>query len=137
VGIVQKNKTSFIPMVRGNIPMSEGNIPLFFQGTNVLGTVVTCAYATLRQSVANLTFRNVSFNFATAVRKRIAKGQTFSLFALSELVFSLFSLSELVCTKNVFYPILLFPLLSHPKLLPLWSVTDERTDREISTPPVT
>jgi hypothetical protein len=24
----------------------------------------------------------------------------------------------------VFYPILLFPLLSHPKLLPLWSVTD-------------
>jgi hypothetical protein len=27
-------------MVRGNIPMSEGKIPLFFQGTNVLGTVV-------------------------------------------------------------------------------------------------
>jgi len=43
---------------------------------------------------------------------------------------SLFSLSELVCTKNVFYPIVLFPLLSHPKLLPLWSIMD----REISTP---
>jgi hypothetical protein len=54
--------------------------------------------------------------------------QTFSLFALSELVYSLFALSELVCTKNVFYPILLFPLLSHPKLLPLWSVTDGRTN---------
>ena len=40
MGIVQKNKNSFIPMVRGNIPMSEGKIPLFFQGTNVLGTVV-------------------------------------------------------------------------------------------------
>ena len=29
----------------------------------------TCAYATLRQSVANLMFRNVSFNFATAISK--------------------------------------------------------------------
>jgi len=37
--------------------------------------------------------------------------QTFSLFALSELVYSLFSLSELVlvCTKNVICPIILFP----------------------------
>ena len=35
----------------------------------------TCAYATLRQSVANLTFRNVSFNFATT----ISKFDTFSL----------------------------------------------------------
>ncbi len=42
--------------------------------------------------------------------------------------FSHFALSELVCTKNVFYPILLFPLLSHPKLLPFWSVTDRQTD---------
>ena len=45
---------------------------------------------------------------------------------------SLFALSELVCTKNVFYPILLFPLLSHPKLLPLWSVPDGRTN--LNTP---
>jgi hypothetical protein len=30
----------------------------------------------------------------------------------------------IVYTKNVLYPILLFPLLSHPKLLPLWSVPD-------------
>ncbi len=29
----------------------------------------TCAYATLRQSVANLRFCNVSFNFATAISK--------------------------------------------------------------------
>ncbi len=41
--------------------------------------------------------------------------------------FSLFGLSELVCNKNVIHPILLFPLLSYPKLLPLWSVTDRRT----------
>ncbi len=27
-------------MVPGYIPRSEGNIPLFFQGTNILGTVV-------------------------------------------------------------------------------------------------
>ena len=46
--------------------------------------------------------------------------------------FSLFALSELVCTKNVFYPILLFPLLSHPKLLPLWSVPDGQ--RNLNTP---
>ena len=58
------------------------------------------------------------------VRTRIAKVTNFSLFALS----------ELVCTKNVFYPILLFPLLSHPKLLPLWSVPDGRTDRENTSP---
>jgi hypothetical protein len=98
---------------------------------------LTCAYATLRQSVANLTFHNVSFNFATTiskfdtfslsyhiVHKRITKVTDFLSFCLSELVYSLFALSELVCTKNVFCPILLFPLLSHPKLLPLWSVTD-------------
>ncbi len=48
--------------------------------------------------------------------------------------FSLFALSELVCTKNVFYPILLFPLLSHPKLLPLWSVTDRSTTLRGSSP---
>ena len=48
--------------------------------------------------------------------------------------FSLFALSELVCTKNKFYPILLFPLLSHPKLLPLWSVPVGRTEGQISTP---
>ena len=46
--------------------------------------------------------------------------------------FSLFALSELVCTKNVFYPILLFPLLSHPKLIPFWSVTDRQ--RNLNTP---
>jgi len=36
VGIIQKHKSSFIPVPTG----SEGNIPLFFQETNVLGTVV-------------------------------------------------------------------------------------------------
>jgi len=44
--------------------------------------------------------------------------------------FSLFALSELVCTKNVFCPILWFPLLIHPKHLPLWSITDRQTDRQ-------
>ena len=48
--------------------------------------------------------------------------------------FSLFALSELVCTKNLFYSILLFPLLSHPKFLPLWSVPDGWTEGQISTP---
>jgi hypothetical protein len=75
-------------------------------------------------------FRNVSFNFATA----ILKFDTFSSYhiirtqiTMVTASFSLFALSELVCTKNVFYPILLIPLLSHPELLPLWSVPDGRT----------
>ncbi len=51
--------------------------------------------------------------------------------------FSLFALSELVCTKNVIYPILWFLLLIYSKLLPLWSITDRQTDRENSSPPVT
>jgi hypothetical protein len=42
--------------------------------------------------------------------------------------FSLFALSELVCTKNIFYPILLLPLLSHPKLNPFWSIPDGQTN---------
>jgi hypothetical protein len=133
---------------------------LIFDHNKNLWAPQTCAYATLRQSVANLMFCYVSFNFATAiskfdtfssyhiVRARIAKVKaSFFLFELSELVcirnlfypisFSLFALSELVCTKNVFYPILLFPLLTHPKLLPLWSVPDGRTEGQISSPPVT
>ncbi len=87
----------------------------------------TCAYATLRQSVANLMFRNVSFNFATAISKfdtfssyhiirtRIAKVTNFFPFALSKLL-------------------VLFPLLSHPKLLPLWSITDGQKDGQHSSP---
>ncbi len=41
-----------------------------------------------------------------------SNGLTLRIFILSELVYSLFLLSELVCTKNVFYPILLFPTFS-------------------------
>jgi len=63
------------------------------------------------------------------VRKRIAKVTDFLSFCPFGISIFPFSLSELVCTKNVFYPILLFPLLSHPKLLPLWSIPDGQTDR--------
>ena len=41
--------------------------------------------------------------------------------------FSLFALSELVCTKKVPYPIH-YSLLIYPKLILLWSVPDRRTD---------
>ena len=47
----------------------------YFDLNKNLWAPLTCAYATLRQSVANLTFRNVSFNFATA----ISKFDTFSI----------------------------------------------------------
>ncbi len=62
----------------------------------------TCAYATLRQSVANLTFRNVSFNFATAISKFDAS-------------FSLFALSELVCSKK-YLTLYIIPYLFTPSL---------------------
>jgi hypothetical protein len=64
----------------------------------------------------------------------ISKFDTFSLYHMYVhesrrwQTFSLFALSELVCTKIICYPILLFPLLSHPKLLLFWGVTDRRTD---------
>ena len=94
-----------------------------------------CAYATLRQSVANLMFRNVSFNFATA----ISKFDTFSSYhiVLARITkvtasFSLFALSELVFSKNVFYPILLFPTCSPQASSPLEH--SGQTDGQISTP---
>jgi hypothetical protein len=64
---------------------------------------------------------NVSFNFATA----ISKYDTFSIVPYHTYTnregdkLSPFLHYELVCTKNICYPILLFPPLSHPKLLPL------------------
>jgi hypothetical protein len=83
------------------------------------------------QSVANLTFRNVSFNFATA----ISKFDTFSSYHIVRTQitkvtasFSLFALSELVCTKKVPYPIH-YSLLIYPKLILLWSVPDRRTEK--------
>jgi hypothetical protein len=109
---------------------------LYFYLNNNLWAPQTCAYATLRQSVANLTFRNVSFNFATA----ISKFDTFSLYhivhtqiAKVTASFSLFALLELVCTKKVPNPIH-YSLLIYPKLILLWSVPDRQTDREICSP---
>jgi hypothetical protein len=57
-------------------------------------------------------------NHSSSICRYQCKGETFSLFALS----------ELDCTKNIFYPILLLPLLSHPKLIPFWSVPDGQTN---------
>ncbi len=63
------------------------------------------------------------------VRNESRRWQTFSLFALSDLVYSFFSLSELVCTKNVFYPVLLFPtyLPQADSLLERYGWTDFNT----------
>jgi len=113
------------------LPLRES----YFDHNKNLWVPQACAYATLRQSLANLMFHNVSFNFATAiskfdtfssyhiVRTQIAKGKNF-------LPFCTIGISMY---QNVFYPILLFPLLSHPKLLPLWSVTDGQTDGQHSS----
>jgi hypothetical protein len=42
---------------------------LYFDHNKNLWAPQNCAYATLQQSVANLMFHNVSFNFATAISK--------------------------------------------------------------------
>ena len=47
------------------LPLRES----YFDHNKNLWAPQTCAYATLRQSVANLMFRKVSFNFATAILK--------------------------------------------------------------------
>jgi len=54
------------------LPLRES----FYDHNKNLWAPQTCAYATLQQSVANLMFRNVSFNFATT----ISKFDTFSLY---------------------------------------------------------
>jgi hypothetical protein len=104
---------------------------LYFDLNKNLWAPQTFAYATLWQSVTNLTFCNVFFNFATA----ILKFDTFSLYhivrtqiAKVTASFSLFALSELVCTKKVPYPIH-YSLFIYPKLILLWSVTDGWTDK--------
>ena len=90
----------------------------------------TCACATFRQSVANLMFHKVSFNFATA----ISKFDTFSSYHIVRtwiakvtnfLPFCTIGISMYQTCISLY---LLFPLLSHPKLLPLWSITDRRMD---------
>ncbi len=85
------------------------------------------------QSVAILTFRNVSFNFSTA----ISKFDTFSSYhivctqiAKVTASFSLFALSELVCTKKVPYPIHYSSYLFTPSL---FSFEALRTD-SLSSP---
>ncbi len=55
---------------------------MYFDLNKNLWAQQNCAYATLRQSVANLMFCNVSFNFATAFSK-----------------FDTFSLYHIVCTQ--------------------------------------
>ena len=101
--------------------------------------------------MANLAFRNVPFNFATAiskfdtfsivryhiVRRRIAKVTDFLSFCPFGINIPFLQYRNYLCTKNVFYPILLFPLLSHPKLLPLSFgafQTDRRTEKIACVP---
>ncbi len=44
------------------------------------------------------------------------------------------SFCTFVITNKVLYPILLFPLLSHSKLLPIWNVTDRQIEGQNSSP---
>ena len=67
----------------------------------------------------------LSWNLTPSLRTKLQRWQTFSFFALL----------ELVCTKKVPYPIH-YSLLIYPKLILLWSVPDGLTDwqRKFFTP---
>ncbi len=82
----------------------------------------TCAHATLRQSVANLMFHNVSFNLLLLYQNLTPSLRTTVP-------------SELVCTKNVFYPILLIPTYLPQASSPL--ERSRQTEGQNSSPPVT
>jgi hypothetical protein len=100
----------------------------------------TCAYATLRQSVANLTFRNVSFNFATAiskfdtfslsyhiVRKRIAKVTDFLSFCPFGISFFPFLTIGISMYQKRILPYFIVPYFLTPSFFPFGAF---RTDRQ-------
>jgi len=101
-----------------------------------------CAYATLRQSVANLMFRNVSFNFATA----ISKFDTFSSYHIVSTQIARVTNLLPFCTIGVsmyqkhILPYFIIPSTFSPQAsspLERYRQTDRRTDGQHSSPPVT
>ena len=109
----------------------------------MLWVPLTCAYATLRQSVANLTFHNVSFNFATAiskltpslsyqiVRKRIAKVTDFLSFCPFGIsIFHFLTIGISMYQKRIL-PYFIIPCTFSPQAsspLERYRQTDRRTD---------
>jgi len=103
---------------------------------------LTCAYATLRQSVANLTFRNASFNFATAiskfdtfsivhiVRKQIAKVTDFLSFCPFGI--SIFTIGINMYQKRIL-PYFIIPYFLTPSFFPFGALQTEG-QRNFNTP---
>jgi hypothetical protein len=103
---------------------------------------LTCAYATLRQSVANLTFHNVSFNFATTiskfdtfslsyhiVRKRIAKVTDFLSFCPFGISIFPFCTIGISMYQKRILPYFIIPYFLTPSFFPFGALrTDRRTD---------
>ena len=99
----------------------------------------TCAYATLRQSVANLTFHNVSFNFATAiskfdtfsivpyiVRKRIAKVTDFLSFCPFGIrIFPFLTIGISMYQKRIL-PYFIIPYFLTPSFFPFGALQTDR-----------
>ena len=105
----------------------------------------TCAYATLRQSVANLTFCNVSFNFATTiskfdtfslsyhiVRKRIAKVTDFLSFCPFGISIFPFCTIGISMYQKRILPYFIIPYFLTPRFFPFGAL---RTDR-FQHPPI-
>ena len=106
----------------------------------------TCAYATLRKSVANLTFRNVSFNFATTiskfdtfslsyhiVRKRIAKVTDFLSFCPFGIsIFSFCTIGISMYQKRIL-PYFIIPYFLTPSFFPFGALQTEG-QRNLNTP---
>jgi hypothetical protein len=108
----------------------------------------TCAYATLRQSVANLTFRNVSFNFATTiskfdtfslsyhiVRKRIAKVTDFLSFCPFGISIFPFCTIGISMYQKRISPYFIIPYFLTPSFFPFGAFqTEGQTDKSQHPP---
>jgi len=103
----------------------------YYDHNKYLWVPQTCAYAAHRQSVANLMFRNVSFNFATA----ISKFDTFSSYHILRTRIGKVTNFFPFCTIRIsmhqkrIYPIII-PYILTPSFFPFGAFqTDGQRDR--------
>jgi hypothetical protein len=93
----------------------------YFDHNKNLWAPQTCAYATLRQSVANLMFLNVSFNFATA----ITKFDTFSSYHI---------VRTQISTVTNFFPFCTIGISMHQKLFLPYFIIPSTFSPQASSP---
>ena len=114
----------------------------YFDHNKNLWAPQTCAYATLRQSVANLMFLNDSFNFATA----ISKFDTFSSYHIVRTRIMKVTKKFRFCTIGIsmyqkrIFPYFIIPSTFSPQAsspLERYGRTEGQKDGQHYSPPVT